>query len=132
MEDIFEKAAELKVRFDTTKGQLATEDLYDYPVDTLDSMAQAVNKQLRQESEESFIPSKAKKRTTTLLELKLEILKAVIKHKLAKEEARKLRSERRAELDMLQGLLQDKKVEGMKAMSLEDIQKKIAELQPES
>lgn len=127
MDNIFEKAAKQKLRFETSKGLLATEDLFDLSLNSLDTLAKATNKKLKEESEESFITTKTTKNTEN--ELKLELLKYVIEYKINLAERSKARADRRAELEVLETLVREKKVEAVKSMSIDDIQKKILELQ---
>ncbi len=92
--NIFEAASIGKIRFETTRGLITTEDLWDLPLTAgmvnLDNVAKAVNKRLR-ETEESFVVTTKKDK---LLELKLDVVKHVIAVKLeevkdAKEAAKR-------------------------------------------
>lgn len=125
--DIFEKASRLKLRFTTTKGLLSTEDLWDLSLTSLDTIAKAVNKRLKEENEESFITTRSK--SNSELELSLDILKHVITVKLEEKEKATLKAERRAELDLLRNLRENKKMEALNSLSLEEIDKKMAELE---
>jgi len=63
--EMFEKALKNKLRFEGSgQGVLSTEDLFDLSLPTLDKMAKGVNKLLRDEGEDSFIPSATPKRAT--------------------------------------------------------------------
>lgn len=126
---MFEKASRLKLRFSTTQGQLSTEDLWDLSLTSLDNMAKKVNKELRDECEESFIPSVNKSRTSTNNSLKLDILKHVISVKVAEQEYKKARAEKAATLAQLKELATVKVNETLSAQSLEDIMKQIKELE---
>ena len=85
MEKLFENATREKVRFETSRGVISVEDVWDLPLQSkngfdLDSIAKDVNRQLKASGEESFV-----KPTTagdSVLELKLEIIKHIIKVKL--------------------------------------------------
>ncbi len=127
MNDLFKRAAKDKVRFDSTKGSLSAEDLFDLSLESLDVIAKRVNKQLKTEGEESFIGKKS--RTNTELELKLDILKDVIKTKQDEDEARKTRAEKREKLENLKALLADKELEEFKGKSKDEILKEITELE---
>lgn len=125
--EIFERASRKKLRFSTNKGLITAEDLWDLSLTSLDTIAKAVNKQLREESEESFItPSSSA--TKTDLTLRLDILKHVIGVKMTQAEARKKATERTEELKTLQSLLADKKVKELEGLSPEEIQRRIAAL----
>ena len=127
MSTIFERASKQQLRFQSTKGNLSTEELWDLSLQSLDSLARGVNKQLKEANEESFISTKTK--SNTELELKLDILKHIIADKIADQEAKKVKAERAQELEMLQNLLAKNKTKELKALSSEDILKRIADLQ---
>lgn len=129
MEKLFEKAAREKLRFSTAKGQLAVEDLYDLSLQSLDTIAKGVNKQLKDASEESFISKRSS--TDKELELKLEILKHVIKVKMDEADASKVRAEKRAKLERLKEIQAQKSGEAMNQLSQEEINKQIEELSAE-
>lgn len=126
MNNIFEKATRTKVRFETTKGQITTEDLWDLSLTSLDSIARGVNKKLKESSEESFISVRTSGNAE--LELKLDLLKHVIDVKLKAKEAAELKAAKASEIATLENLLIDKKAEQLKGLSLDEIQAKIAEL----
>lgn len=123
----FLKASRLKLRFSSGKGLLSVEDLWDLSLESLDTIAKAVNKQLKAESEESFIGKKTTKNSE--LALQLEILKEVIQVKLEEKEAKTKRAERNAQLAQLRELAASKSNEALAGKSLEEINKMIAELQ---
>jgi hypothetical protein len=125
-EKLFEKATRNKLRFPTSKGMITVEDLWDLSLTSLDTMARAINKRLKDESDESFINKKVS--SNAELELSLEILKYIISVKLKEQDDRKLKAERMEELKMLQDLLTNKKSEELKSLSKEDIEKRINEL----
>ncbi len=126
--EIFEKASKLKLRFLTSQGHLSTEDLWELSLSDLDTIAKRVNNQLRDEGEESFIPSTTAKKSSHN-DLRLELLKHVINTKVAEQDARKGRAEMQQRLSQLKALAETKATEQLASQSLEDIQKQIAELE---
>jgi hypothetical protein len=125
--EIFEKASRLKLRFESTKGLLDTEELWGLKLTDLDTLAKGVNKKLKEESEESFISTKTT--NNTKLQLQLDILKRVIEVKMKEADDAKTKAERSEELQVLKQLLTDKKLAEMQNLSSEEIAKRIAELQ---
>lgn len=123
----FEKASRTKLRFATTKGDLATEDLWDLNLSSLDSIAKAVNNQLRNEGEESFIPTTTNKPSSNN-DLRLDILKHVIAVKVAEQDKRQARAETLAKLAQLKELAQTKATEQLASKSLEEINAEIEKL----
>lgn len=126
MSDIFEQASKLKLRFATSKGMQTVEDLWGLSLESLDTIAVAVDKQLDTAGKKSFI---GKKDTTNkTLELQLEILKHIIEVKLEEKAAKAARVERNAQLAQLRELAASKSTEALAGKSLEEINKMIAEL----
>lgn len=126
---IFEQAAKLKLRFDTTQGQLCTEDLFDLSLNSLDVIAKAVNKVLRDETEETFIPSAQSRQRATHNDLRLDILKHVIGVKVEEQDARKDRAEKMARLARLNEIAAVKADEGLASQGLDEILRQKAELE---
>lgn len=124
---IFEQASRLKLRFETNRGFLSTEDLWDLSLTSLDSIYRVINKKLKEESEESLITTRSK--SNKELDLKIEILKHVVKVKQEEAELKKARQERLNELELLCNLKQEKQMDALKGMDLESLNKRIAELE---
>ena len=91
--NIFERASRKALRFSSKQGDLTTEQLWQLPLTTkergksdLDGIAIAVNTELKNISEASFVSLTPDPRKTDL-DLKLEILKHVIKSKMSDKAA---------------------------------------------
>lgn len=123
----FEKASKLKLRFSTAKGEVSVEDLWDFSLTSLDTIAKAVNKRLKEESEESFIST----RTTSnaVMGLRLDILKHIIAVKLAEKDAAASRAEKQAKMQQLKELIASKANAALAEKSLDELQKMMAELE---
>jgi len=133
MSNIFENAARKKVRFEVGKGLVTVEDLWDMSLTALDIVAKAVNKKLKETEEESFIPTATNRNNSVSaeLQLKLDLLKHVITVKDEEQKSKLARSKRQADLAQLRELAAAKANEALVSQSLEDILKKIAELEAE-
>lgn len=127
--NIFEYASRNAVRFQSIKGLITTEDLWDLPLQhkggfDLDSVAKAVNAELKATAEESFVTT-----TPTLLskelEIKLEIVKHVIAVKLAENEAARTAAARKAEREKLTAILAGKQEAELQGLSKEELQARI-------
>ena len=103
----FEKATRLRLRFETSRGNLNVEDLWRLPLVELDKLAIALNKQLKESSEESFI--KAKSKDNKLLELRFDIVKHIIETLLSEDEEKKKAADKRAKREQLLDLIAKKK-----------------------
>jgi hypothetical protein len=118
---MFEQASRLKLRFKVTNGVLATEDLWDLSLDSLDLLAKSLNKQVKDASEESFIKTKTK--ASKELELKFEIVKYIINVKLAEKEAKAIAIEKAQKKEQIRELIAKKELSSMESKSLEELQK---------
>lgn len=129
--NIFEQAVRLKLRFESNKGQVMVEDLFDIPLTSrngfdLDNIAKTVNAKLRKEEEESFVARQSSSKKQH--ELALEIVKTVIAEKLAEAEARRdaaAKSEEKAKILEILARKKDKKLEDM---SEEELRAQLASL----
>ncbi len=123
---MFEVASKLKLRFKTSIGSLSTEDLWDLTLPSLDALAKSLNKEVKEESEESFIKSKSK--ANEILELKFEIVKHVIKVKLEEAEAKKTLAEKKARKAYITEILNKKKDEALSSKSIEELEAELSNL----
>lgn len=129
---MFEKATRLKLRFDSSRGDLTTEQLWDLPLQSksgfdLDTVAKAVNSELKSISEESFVETRTNPRKGEL-ELKLEIVKHVIKTKQDENSAAVSAATKREERKRLESILATKQASALEQLSVEEIQKRLDEL----
>lgn len=128
---MFELATRKKYRFDSKKGLISTEDLWDVPLTAhdgfdLNNIAKKISKELKESSEEEFV-----KPATTgnqLLEAKLEIVKHIIAVKIEERDAREKAEEKRAQKQRLMELIERKKEADLEGKSLEELQKLMDEL----
>ena len=129
--EMFEQALRNKFRFSTVKGEVSTEDLWDMPLTSrnnfdLDTVAISLAKQVSETSEMSFV-----KTTTTaskLLKDKLEVVKYVITTKMAEAEAKESAKVKETEREFLKSVLQEKKVDAVKGLSVEELEARLAQL----
>lgn len=126
MEQLFEKASRIKLRFKSSVGLVSVEDLWDLNLTSLDSIAKDLNKQIKAEAEESFITVKSK--SNAALELGFEIVKHVIKVKLEEAEVKKLAAEKKARKAQIMELISQKQNEALSAKSLEELQAELDNL----
>lgn len=123
----FEKATRLRLRFETSRGNLNVEDLWRLPLVELDKLAIALNKQLKESSEESFI--KAKSKDNKLLELRFDIVKHIIETLLSEDEEKKKAADKRAKRGQLLELIAKKKNQELEEKSLEELEAELTKLE---
>jgi uncharacterized protein YabN with tetrapyrrole methylase and pyrophosphatase domain len=123
----FEKATRLRLRFETSRGNLNVEDLWRLPLVELDKLAIALNKQLKESREESFI--KAKSKDNKLLELRFDIVKHIIETLLSEDEEKKKAADKRAKREQLLELIAKKKNQELEEKSLEELEAELTKLE---
>lgn len=131
--DYYKYAAVNKVRFPSSRGELTVENLFQLPLRStsgfdLDTIAKTVNAQLKGVSEESFVEDTTADPRKTALAVSLEIIKDVIATKQAENRAAAAKVARAAERKKLLDVLAAKKDEKLSQASIEELEKKLAEL----
>ena len=130
--NIFEQATRRAIRFESAKGDLSVEQLWDLPLQSrnqfdLDTIAKAVNRQLNVVTEESFVSVRENPAKETL-SLKLEIVKHIISVKLQEAEEARNRANKASEKEKLLRLLDEKQNEALRALTPEEIQERLKAL----
>ena len=119
MEKIFEKALRNKIRFNY-RGVLSTEDLWDLPLQQLDTIFKNLNKELKQLSEESLLNVKTK--ADEELELKVELIKYIVKTKQAEAKVKQDAKEEKERKQKIMELIARKKDAELEGKSLEELE----------
>lgn len=132
MENLFEQATRNKLRFESTKGPLSVEQVWDAPLTSrngfsLDDIAKQAKRELDALSEESFVEQVSPLKSVAVL--KLEVVKHIISVKLSEKEAASKRAERAELRQQLTQALAEKQSDAIKNMSTEEIQKRLKELE---
>ena len=130
--NIFEQATRRAIRFESTKGDLSVEQLWNLPLQSrnqfdLDTVAKTVNRQLNAVTEESFVSVRENPAKETL-SLKLEIVKHIISVKLQEAEEARNRANKASEKEKLLRLLDEKQNEALRALTPEEIQERLKAL----
>jgi len=130
--NIFEQATRRAIRFESAKGDLSVEQLWDLPLQSrnqfdLDTIAKTVNRQLNAVTEESFVSVRENPAKETL-SLKLEIVKHIISVKLQEAEEARNRANKASEKEKLLRLLDEKQNEALRALTPEEIQERLKAL----
>lgn len=137
--NIFEKAALLKLRFRSSKGLITTEDLWEVPLRSndqynLEAIAQAASNELKGATKETFVPSKNKKvnQQVNVWALQLDIIKHVIAVKDARDERRLRAASIRTERNKLLDAMAEKNDAELKSLSKEELRKRLDALDVEA
>jgi hypothetical protein len=128
--NIFEQASRAKLRFQSTKGQLTVEQLWDVPLTgaafSLNEIAKSINANLK-DREDDFVPDVVSVADTES-QLGLEIVKYIIGVRVAEAKAAREASQTRQELQRLYGLVAQKQQQQEAELTLEELQARIAAL----
>lgn len=133
MSNIFEQATRQKLRFETPRGSLSAEDLWDLPLTSatgkvnLDEIAIALHRQLRSASEVvSFVDTEAT--TDPTIQLRFDVVKHVIETRKL-ENAKAANDRQRAETKQkLLAALAKKREDAIDAKSEEELLAELAAL----
>lgn len=128
---MFEKASRKKLRFNTVKGDVTVEDLWDLPLTSrdsfnLDTVAKELNKAVKDSGEESFVVKKTG--ANVALELKFDIVKYIIKVRLEEVAAKTQTAENKVKREKLLTIIADIEDTALKGESIEDLKKMAEEL----
>lgn len=115
---MFEVATRSKFRF-PFKGQVSVEDLWDLSVRDLDSIFKALNSQLKQAKEESLLETKTKQDEE--LDIKIEIIKYIVKTKLEEENVRLMAKEQREKKQKIMEIIANKQDADLQNKSIEEL-----------
>lgn len=131
--NLFEYATRNKLRFESTKGVLTVEQLWDVPLTStdgcnLDAIAKGINRQVKDATEESFVSTK-KTAATVQLEMKLEVVKSIISTKITDAEVAKTRADRKKEKELLLAALAEKQAGELSELNVKELKKRIAALE---
>lgn len=124
--NIYKQATRLQLRFSSELGELSVYDLWDLPLTSkrsisLNSLAQGIHRQKETELK-NFVDDQSEE--SSLLELKLNLVKDIIETKKAENKAK----ETRKEISQLETLLKQKRQDKIKEMSEDDLSAKIKEM----
>jgi len=122
---MFEKASRMKIRFESPKGNLSTEDLWDLPLTAvnngacLDNIARDLSRKLKDSDTESFVVKS--KNLDAVLQLKFEVIKRVIEVRLNEAEAAEKIKESKEKKQKLMSIIAQKEDEKLLGASLEQL-----------
>jgi len=124
---MFEQASRQPLRFDSSKGKVTVEDLWNLPLTELNVIAKALNKKIQEADEEDFIKEVSKEDATT--KLKFGIVKHIITTLKVEAEQRKNAAATKAEANKLMELIAKKQEGALENLSVEELTARLAQLQ---
>lgn len=125
---MFEQATRLKLRFDSPRGLLSVEDLWDLPLTSatgkpnLDDIAKALHRKLRESTETASFVTPAVADRNTEPQLAFDIVKHVIQVRIAERDAAQAATAKREFKQRLMEIIATKQDETLRGKPLEELQ----------
>lgn len=124
MSTMFEKATRQKLRFASPNGNLSVEDVWDLPLKhrsrfDLDTLAIALNREVKAQEEESFV-TKPKVANTTA-KLKFDIVLHIIGVRQAEQETAEKRQKTRERNRRIMEIVEQKKDKELENKSIDEL-----------
>lgn len=130
MNNIFEQASRLKLRFYSPKGLLSVEDLWDLPLTgsgaNLDNVARGLHRQLKNDDDVSFVLKERKSDET--IQLKFDLVKHIIDVRLTENAAAAAVQANKERKQKLLAILEQKEDQSLQTLSADELRKMINEL----
>jgi len=117
--NLFEIATRKKFRY-PYNGMISTEDLWDLPVEKLDTIYKKLTKEKKNDEEDSLLTPKTKNND---LEDCIEIVKSVVAYKLNAAEEAKKKAEARQKNQRIMELIAKKQDEKLESLPIEELEK---------
>ena len=119
----FKKASKLKLRFNTTKGPLSAEQLWDMTQTGLEQCIRLQKKILKKTDDDDLGFLDVSTTSDPIEQLRFDILKEVYLDKKAEREAQVSAKETKEHNDTIYALIQAKKAEALGNKSVEELEK---------
>lgn len=116
--NIFEQAARGKYRF-PFRGLCTVEDLWDLNVTNLDLVFKELNRQKKNNSEESLLDTRSNE--DVVLDDMIEIVKHIVSVKQKEKADKVLERERKERNQMIMNIIKDKEYEDLKSKSISEL-----------
>lgn len=119
---MFDKVTRLKLRFESNKGLLSVEQVWDLSLTALNEMAKSLSRQVKaaETDEEDFIGTKSN--VDSELQLRFDVVKHIIGVKLKERDDSRDAAERKANNQIILELIQRKKQQELESKSVEELE----------
>ena len=128
---MYKKAAKLKLRFNSSKGLLTVEQLFDLTMPELSSLIKKVNTDLKKEArvDDDLAFLEGKDETESLNSLKFDILKDVYLTKKQEREEAATDQEKKATRQKIAEIIAKKKDEALENLSIEELERRLKDVE---
>jgi len=117
----FKQASKQKLRFQTTKGVLSVEQLWDLSLSDLDSLAVSLQEAYENSKGKSFLTKRTTKDAT--IKLQFDVVLDILQTKVEESELLREAKENKEHNEKILNLISEKKDEELKGKSLKELQK---------
>ena len=117
----FKLATQQKLRFQTNKGVLTVEQLWDLSLTDLDGLAVQLQTEYEESGKKSFLVKRSVKDKTS--KLKFDVVLDVLQTKSDEAETAKQKAEDKAYNQKIEALIEEKQEEGLKSKSVKELEK---------
>jgi hypothetical protein len=121
--EIYKKAAQKKIRFETSFGMLTSEQLFDLTLNQLDELAVSYNEANERSTTKSFLSEKTEE--NKIVKLKFDIVLDVLNTKLANQQRAAKTEETKLRNQKILNILQQKKDSELMGLSIEELEAKL-------
>lgn len=118
--DNFKQASKEKLRFNTTKGSLTTEQLWDLSIPDLDDLAVSLEEQHQESGRKSFVLKKSAKDKTA--KLRFDVVLEVLNTKMADNDAILEAKNIKEHNQKILGIIADKKDKSLEGKSIKELE----------
>ena len=126
--NIFEIASRKKLRFDSKRGKLTVEELWDLDLESIDAIAVELNNKIKSTETVSFV-SPNKSAAGTLDKVKFDIVIHIIETRQGELDARRERVINQERARTIRAELERRKEDSIKTRSEDDLQKELDALE---
>lgn len=129
---MFATATRIKLRFESPKGALSVEDLWDLPLTSntgranLDDMAVGLFRKVKASGDVSFVTSRED--TASADRLKFDIVKHILDTRVAERDAAKAAAQAREKKQQLMDIINQKENQALADMPLDELRKMVDSL----
>lgn len=121
MNSNFAEATRLKLRVNTSQGNLNVEDLWDLSLTRLETVIKNVKKQLTKDNDDELSFLDETKKVDKVTQLTFDILKEIYLTKKSERDSDKLEAEKKANNEKLMNLIYEKQNEELKTKSIDEL-----------
>ena len=119
--NIFMKAAKKKLRFDTDRGTLSVECLFDLDLDELNSLVIRLRDEASEADEGGYLEELSGSKAETGVKLRFQVAEAIIIERVAEVKAREQAAENKQKRDRLLAIIASKEAQALEENDIESL-----------